>query len=75
MVTGKNLLRAFLVFVPVSVGLGMSHASPTWIFLSSCLAVLPLAVSLLVHDAKTNWLEGVQLLAIYLILAFAFYYV
>ncbi len=43
MVTGKNLLRAFLVFVPVSVGLGMSHASPTWIFLASCLAMLPLA--------------------------------
>ncbi len=32
------------------------------------------AVSLLVHDGKTNWFEGVQLLAIYLILAFAFYY-
>ena len=43
MFTGKNLLRAFLVFVPVSLGLGMSHASPTWVFLSSCLAVLPLA--------------------------------
>jgi Ca2+:H+ antiporter len=33
------------------------------------------AVSLLVHDGKTNWFEGVQLLAIYLILAFAFYYI
>ena len=38
-----NLLRAFLVFVPVSLWLGMSHASPTWVFLTSCLAVLPLA--------------------------------
>jgi Ca2+:H+ antiporter len=43
MFTGKNLLRALLVFVPVSLGLGISHASPTWVFLTSCLAVLPLA--------------------------------
>ncbi len=33
------------------------------------------AVSLLVLDGKTNWFEGVQLLAIYPILAFAFYFV
>jgi Ca2+:H+ antiporter len=33
------------------------------------------AVTLLVLDGKTNWFEGVQLLAIYLILAFAFYYI
>src|SRR5262249_9344128 len=33
------------------------------------------AVALLVHDGRTNWFEGVQLLAIYIILAFAFYYV
>jgi Ca2+:H+ antiporter len=32
------------------------------------------AVALLVNDGKTNWFEGVQLLAVYLILAFAFYY-
>ena len=33
------------------------------------------AVTLLIHDGKTNWFEGLQLLAIYLILAFAFYYI
>jgi Ca2+:H+ antiporter len=33
------------------------------------------AVSLLVLDGKTNWFEGLQLLAIYLILAFAFFYI
>ena len=33
------------------------------------------AVSLLVHDGKTNWFEGLQLLAIYAILAVAFYYI
>jgi Ca2+:H+ antiporter len=33
------------------------------------------AVSLLIHDGKTNWFEGLQLLAIYAILAMAFYFV
>jgi len=33
------------------------------------------AVSLLVLDGRTNWFEGVQLLAVYAILAIAFYYV
>jgi Ca2+:H+ antiporter len=43
MLTGKNVLRAFLVFVPVSLWLGMTHASPTWVFVTCCLAILPLA--------------------------------
>jgi Ca2+:H+ antiporter len=43
MFTGKNLLRGFLVFVPVSAYLALSHASPTWVFLTACLAILPLA--------------------------------
>jgi Ca2+:H+ antiporter len=33
------------------------------------------AVALLIHDGKTNWFEGLQLLAIYAILAIAFFYV
>jgi Ca2+:H+ antiporter len=33
------------------------------------------AVALLIHDGRTNWLEGLQLLAIYAILAMAFYFV
>lgn len=43
MFTAKNALRLLLVFVPVSIWLGLSHASPTWVFLASCLAILPLA--------------------------------
>jgi Ca2+:H+ antiporter len=31
------------LFVPVSLYLGYSHASPTWIFIVACLAILPLA--------------------------------
>jgi Ca2+:H+ antiporter len=34
-----------------------------------------LAVSQLVQDGRTNWFEGVQLLAVYAILAVAFYFV
>jgi Ca2+:H+ antiporter len=33
------------------------------------------AVTLLIHDGKTNWFEGLQLLALYTILAVAFYYI
>jgi Ca2+:H+ antiporter len=32
------------------------------------------AVTLLIHDGKTNWFEGLRLLAIYAILAVAFFY-
>ncbi len=43
MFKGKNLLRLFLVFVPICIFLGSTDASPTWVFISCCLAVLPLA--------------------------------
>lgn len=43
MLTGKNAVRLLLVFVPVSIYLGLTHASPTWVFVVSCLAILPLA--------------------------------
>jgi len=43
MFTGKNLLRAFLLFVPVALWLGLTHASPTLVFIFCCLAILPLA--------------------------------
>jgi Ca2+:H+ antiporter len=33
------------------------------------------AVAFLTHDGKTNWFEGLQLLAIYAILAIAFYFI
>jgi Ca2+:H+ antiporter len=43
MFEGKNILKLLLIFVPVSIGLGLSHANPTWVFLASCIAILPLA--------------------------------
>jgi Ca2+:H+ antiporter len=33
------------------------------------------AVALLIHDGRTNWFEGFQLLAIYTILGIAFYFI
>jgi Ca2+:H+ antiporter len=33
------------------------------------------AVALLIHDGKTNWFEGFQLLAIYTILGIGFYFI
>jgi Ca2+:H+ antiporter len=41
--TGRTVLRLLLVLVPVSFYLGLTHASPTWVFLASCVAILPLA--------------------------------
>ncbi len=43
MLNAKNALRAMLVCVPVSIGLGLTHASPTLVFVTACLAILPLA--------------------------------
>lgn len=36
-------MRYLLVFIPLSLYLGLTHASPTWVFIASCLAILPLA--------------------------------
>ena len=41
--SAKRALHALLVFVPVSVWLGLTHASATAVFVVSCLAILPLA--------------------------------
>ncbi len=43
MLTAKNILRVLLVFVPISIGLGLTHAAPVWVFVTACLAILPLA--------------------------------
>jgi len=38
-------------------------------------AIAVAAVSVLIYDGRTNWFEGLQLLALYAILAIAFYFV
>jgi Ca2+:H+ antiporter len=40
---GKTILYVMLAFVPASFWLGLGHASPTAVFVVSCLAILPLA--------------------------------
>ena len=39
----KTVLYGMLVFVPISFWLGLTHASPSAVFIVSCLAILPLA--------------------------------
>lgn len=43
MINGKNALRLLLVFVPVCIVLEHLHVSATWVFVTSCLAIIPLA--------------------------------
>jgi len=39
----RHLVNLLLLFVPVSLYLGLTHASPTWVFVTACLAIVPLA--------------------------------
>jgi Ca2+:H+ antiporter len=41
----------------------------------AAIALSVLATSLVVVDGESNWVEGLQLLAVYLILALAFYFI
>ena len=41
----------------------------------TAIALSVLATSLVVVDGESNWVEGLQLLSVYLILALAFYFV
>ncbi len=64
----ENWLSVLLVFVPIVFWLEhVAHASGHWIFLASAVAIVPL-------DGETHWMEGVQLLAVYVILGIAFYF-
>jgi Ca2+:H+ antiporter len=41
--TVQNILNLLLVFVPIAIVLELVHASAEWIFIASCLAIVPLA--------------------------------
>jgi Ca2+:H+ antiporter len=41
----------------------------------SAIALSVLATAMVVADGESNWVEGLQLMAVYLILALAFYFV
>lgn len=61
-----------LVFAGYLFGRPMNLIFTTFEVLSIVLAVL--AVNLIVSDGESNWMEGVQLLAVYLIIGIAFYF-
>jgi Ca2+:H+ antiporter len=43
MIKRVRIMRLLLVFVPVSLALGFTHASASWVFVTACLAIVPLA--------------------------------
>ena len=42
---------------------------------SALIALSVLATHMAVLDGESNWVEGMQLMSVYMILAFAFYFV
>jgi Ca2+:H+ antiporter len=62
-----------LVFASVLMGHPMSLVFNAFEIAAIVLSVL--AVQMISNDGETNWLEGAQLLAIYLLLTVAFYFV
>lgn len=61
-----------LIFISYSIGTPMNLVFTPLEVLSIMLAVL--AVNVIILDGESNWMEGVQLLAVYLILGIAFYF-
>ena len=43
LLTPENILNLLLIFVPIAIVLELMHASATAIFITSCLAIIPLA--------------------------------
>jgi len=43
LLTPENVLNLLLIFVPIAIVLELMHAGPTLIFVTSCLAIIPLA--------------------------------
>lgn len=75
---GSSLQIALFV-APLLVLVGHAMGTPLGLEFSilevTAVLLTVKAVSLLVLDGRTNWFEGVQLLAVYAILAIAFYFV
>ena len=65
------LLAPVLVFVSIALGHPMTLVFSGLEIIAVVLSVV--LVALMVQDGETNWLEGAQLLAVYAILAAAFY--
>lgn len=66
------LVAPILVFASYALGHPMDLVFTPFEVFSVVLGVL--AVSLVVADGESNWMEGIQLLAVYVILGIAFYF-
>jgi Ca2+:H+ antiporter len=75
---GSSAQIALLV-APVVVLYSMTTAHPMSLLFNAfeitAIALSVLATSIVVVDGESNWVEGLQLMAVYLILALAFYFV
>jgi Ca2+:H+ antiporter len=66
------LIAPILVFASYALGHPMDLVFTPFEVFSVVLGVL--AVNLIVADGESNWMEGIQLLAVYVILGIAFYF-
>ena len=67
------LVAPLLVFLSYVVGpQPMDLVFSTFELVAVAVAVL--SIAFIAHDGETNWMEGVQLLAVYTILALAFFF-
>jgi len=67
------LVSPLLVFVSLAIGPPMDFVFSTFEVVAVALATLIVAVISL--DGRSNWLEGLELLAVYVILGVSFFYV
>ncbi len=66
------LVAPLLVFIGVFLGTPMNLAFSTFEVIAVALATV--VVSIVVQDGESNWFEGVQLLAVYLMIAIAAFF-
>ena len=76
-VSSSTQIALFVAPLLVFISLLMGHDHPLDLHFSRLEVIAVMlsvgVVSLVAHDGKSNWLEGAMLLALYLILALAFY--
>ena len=65
--------RAGLVLYSFAIGRPMSLLFNAFEITAIALSVM--ATAMVVNDGESNWVEGLQLMSVYLILALAFYFV
>ena len=67
------LVAPVLVFAGLILGAGMNLVFP--VFDVAALAISTIVVAIITLDGETHWFEGVQLLAVYLMMAAAAYFI